>query len=61
MVVKTLNAWYPPLDAQGKPVDVSKLDIAGAAGAPSTTPPAPTPGAPPTPGVPTGGGVRPPG
>jgi Skp family chaperone for outer membrane proteins len=27
VVVKTLNAWYPPLDAQGKPVDVSKLDL----------------------------------
>jgi Skp family chaperone for outer membrane proteins len=25
-VVRTLNEWYPPLDAMGKPVDVNKLD-----------------------------------
>ena len=25
VVVQTLNGWYPPKDAQGKPVDVSKL------------------------------------
>jgi Skp family chaperone for outer membrane proteins len=25
VVVQTLNAWFPPVDAQGKPVDVSKL------------------------------------
>ena len=25
VVVQTLNNWFPPVDAQGKPVDVSKL------------------------------------
>jgi Skp family chaperone for outer membrane proteins len=25
VVVQALNAWFPPVDAQGKPVDVSKL------------------------------------
>src|SRR5262249_23407475 len=25
VVVQTLNAWFPPRDAQGQPVDVSKL------------------------------------
>jgi Skp family chaperone for outer membrane proteins len=47
VVVKTLNAWYPPLDAQGKLVDVSKLDV------PAATPG--TPGAPPAPGTPAPG------
>ena len=26
VVVQTLNAWFPPVDAAGKPVDVSKLN-----------------------------------
>ena len=30
VVVKTLNAWYPPLDAKGQLVDVSKLDVPAA-------------------------------
>jgi Skp family chaperone for outer membrane proteins len=45
VVVKTLNAWYPPLDAQGRPIDPSKLDVPNGS-APSTTPttgPAPAP------------------
>jgi Skp family chaperone for outer membrane proteins len=62
IVVKTLNAWYPPLDAQGRPIDVSKLDVQpGGNGVPGSTP---APGTPGTPGgpVPMGGGaVRPPG
>ncbi len=65
VMVKTLNAWFPPLDAQNRPVDVSKLDVPN----PTPTPggPAPgTPGAPPVPGAPGGAppapmGVRPPG
>ena len=36
VVVQTLNAWFPPVDAQGKPVDVSKL---------ANDPPPPGPGA----------------
>jgi Skp family chaperone for outer membrane proteins len=40
VVVKTLNAWYQPVDAQGKPVDVSKLEVPnappGTTGAPGT-------------------------
>lgn len=40
MVVKILNGWYPPVDAQGKPVDVSKLEVPtpapGTTGAPGT-------------------------
>ncbi len=53
VVVKTLNAWYPPLDAKGQMVDVSKLDVA----------PGATPGAPGGPPAPGGGPapVRPPG
>lgn len=53
VVVKTLNAWYPPTNAQGQPVDVSKLDVPnagnGVPGANPATPPGPgaaTPGAP---------------
>jgi len=44
VVVQTLNAWFPPVDAQGKPVDVSKLanDLPppgpGGAGAPGAPP-----------------------
>jgi Skp family chaperone for outer membrane proteins len=49
VVVKTLNAWYPPTNAQGQPIDVSKLDVPNP-GAPSTTP---TPGGP-APGTPGG-------
>jgi Skp family chaperone for outer membrane proteins len=60
VVVKTLNAWYPPLDAQNRPVDVSKLDVQpGGNGVPGSTP-APGTGAPGTPPAPMGG-VRPPG
>ncbi len=56
VVVKTLNAWYPPTDAQNKPVDVSKLDVPNP-GAPGGAPAAP--GAPggPAPGLPTPGPV----
>lgn len=43
VVVQTLNAWFPPVDAQGKPVDVSKL---------SNDPPPPGPGAAGAPGRP---------
>ena len=51
IVVKTLNTWYKPVDAQGKEVDVSKLDI-----------PAPAPGSSGLPGTaqPPAGGVQPP-
>jgi Skp family chaperone for outer membrane proteins len=57
VVVKTLNTWYPPLDAKGQMVDVSKLDVPtpppGGTGAPGGTPaPGPAPGPAP---------VRPPG
>ncbi|VTR96877.1 outer membrane chaperone skp : : OmpH [Gemmata massiliana] len=57
VVVKTLNAWYPPVDGQGKPVDVSKLTVDPAAPAPTTG------GAPPVGGAPAGpgGGVPVPG
>ncbi|AMV28092.1 Outer membrane protein (OmpH-like) [Gemmata sp. SH-PL17] len=44
VVVKTLNAWYQPIGADGKPVDVSKLVADPGA-------PAPTTGAPPAPGA----------
>ena len=59
IVVKTLNAWYPPLDAQNRPVDVNALpntptSVPGTGGAPSPTPPAPGPAPGPAP-------VRPPG
>jgi Skp family chaperone for outer membrane proteins len=54
VVVKTLNTWYPPLDAKGQMVDVSKLDVPtpppGGTGAPGSggPPPAgPTGGVPP--------------
>jgi Skp family chaperone for outer membrane proteins len=40
VVVQTLNAWFPPVDAQGKPVDVSKLNTEPAA--PAGTAPAGT-------------------
>lgn len=46
MLVKTLNGWYPPKDAAGNPVDVSKLDVPVGA----------TPGTTPAPGAPTGPG-----
>jgi Skp family chaperone for outer membrane proteins len=41
VVVQTLNNWFPPVDAQGKPVDVSKLsnDPPAPAGTASTVPP----------------------
>ena len=41
VVVKTLNAWYQPIDREGKPVDVSKLANDPA---PATGQPAPAPG-----------------
>jgi hypothetical protein len=47
VVVQTLNAWYPPKDAQGNLVDVSKL--------PRETPATPGNTQPP----PIGGGVPP--
>jgi len=48
VVVKTLNAWYPPTDAAGKLVDVSKLDVPAAGnGVPGTQPGAPVGGVPP--------------
>ena len=45
VVVKTLNAWYLPVDAQGKPIDLTKLDIPnGPGGLPSPGPgPGPAP------------------
>ncbi len=55
VVVKTLNVWYPPVDAEGKPVDVSRLPETappqpnhpagqpGLGGAPSTPPPGGSP------------------
>lgn len=45
VVVKALNAWYPPVDSQGKVVDVNKLD----------EPPALGPNNTPNTGVPNGG------
>jgi Skp family chaperone for outer membrane proteins len=36
VVIKTLNSWYPPLDAKGQLVDVSKLDVPNPT--PGTTP-----------------------
>ena len=63
VVVKTLNAWYPPVDPKtGQPVDVSKLDVPnpgsgvpGAAPAPrGPAPSAERPAAPPA--GPEGGG-----
>ena len=62
VVVKTLNAWYPPLDAQNRPVDVSKLDVPNAGnGVPGggTAAPAPMGGAPAP--APAPMGTRPPG
>lgn len=47
VVVKTLNAWYKPVDAQGKDVDVTKLEVPNPV--PGTTG---APGAPTTPGAP---------
>jgi Skp family chaperone for outer membrane proteins len=38
VVIKTLNTWYPVLDAKGQPVDVSKLEV------PVHPAPAPGPG-----------------
>lgn len=40
VVVQTLNAWFPPVDAAGKPVDVSKLNTEPVtpAGAPPKAP-----------------------
>lgn len=55
VVVKTLNGWYPPKDAAGNPIDVSKLDVPLGA-TPGTTPP-PAGGAPGAP--PAAGGVPP--
>jgi len=47
VVVKTLNTWYPPLDAKGQLVDVSKLDVPtpqpGTTGAPGGGTPPPPP------------------
>jgi Skp family chaperone for outer membrane proteins len=56
VVVTTLNAWYPPLDASGKPVDLSKLEApplpAGNTGLPGA-------GGSPVPGAPGAGGPVP--
>lgn len=49
MLVKTLNGWYPPKDAAGNLVDVSKLDVPVGA-TPGTTPVPGGPGAPMGPG-----------
>jgi Skp family chaperone for outer membrane proteins len=58
VVVKTLNAWYPPLDAQNRPVDVSKLDVGTAGnGVPGATPAPPGPGATPGGASPVPGGT----
>jgi Skp family chaperone for outer membrane proteins len=57
VVVKTLNVWYPPVDQNRQPVDVSKLDISHTQPAPTTGGPAPGQNPIPAPG----GGVRPPG
>jgi Skp family chaperone for outer membrane proteins len=59
VVVKTLNAWYPPTNAQGQPVDVSKLDVPNSGtGVPGTNPATPpAPGA--APGTPVPGAPRP--
>lgn len=47
VVVKTLNSWYPPVDAAGKPVDVTKLEATP--GVPATNPPQPPMGGGPVP------------
>lgn len=54
VVIETLNKWFPPVNAQGQPVDVSKLPQPGTAntGVPST-------GAPPAAGAIPGGAPRP--
>ena len=45
VVVQTLNAWYPPKDVNGNPVDVSKLPRDNAPAVPATNPtPAPAAG-----------------
>lgn len=49
VVIKTLNSWYPPLDAKGQLVDVSKLDVPNPT--PGTTP-EPKGATPPVPGQP---------
>ena len=64
VVVKTLNAWYPPLDAKGQLVDVSKLDVPtgatpGAPGGPPAGPGGPAPGGPGPAPVPMGSGPAP--
>ena len=43
VVVQTLNTWFPPVDEQGKPVDVSKLANSPPPAAPgaATAPPRP--------------------
>ena len=55
VVIETLNKWFPAVNAQGQPVDVSKLPQPGnastgappaAGGAPAGAPPAGIPGAP---------------
>jgi Skp family chaperone for outer membrane proteins len=52
VVIQTLNGWFPARDAQGQPVDVSKLPVLEAPGTPGTA----TPGAPPAgPAGPVGG------
>jgi len=52
VVVQTLNTWFPPRDANGQPVDVSKLPV--------DTPVTPgSPSAPGTPGAPPAGPGRP--
>ncbi len=44
VVVKTLNAWYQPVDAKGQPVDLSKLTIDPAQPPPTTGQPPPPAG-----------------
>lgn len=52
VVVETLNRWYPPVDAQGRPVDVSKLAEAAPVTPQSGAAPRPAAGVPQ--GVPPG-------
>jgi Skp family chaperone for outer membrane proteins len=55
VVIQTLNGWFPAKDAQGQPVDVSKLPPLEGPG----TPGAATPGAPPAGPAGPAGGVPP--
>jgi Skp family chaperone for outer membrane proteins len=44
VVVKTLNTWYPPLDAKGQLVDVTKLDVPNPGNGVPGPGPSPAPG-----------------